>query len=107
MDKMEATRIMVQGMSVDQMAVTAFATLALFVFIIGITISITVFLNKQQMLRMNSLLEPLKNIPVMLAALQAKVKSGEQLEKMMEDKIKYHELNLHLKVRGENENHIG
>lgn len=93
MDKVEATRIIVEGMTVDQMAVTAFATLALFVFIISIVISITVFLNKQQMLRINSLLEPLKDIPVILATLQAKVKSGIELEKMIDDKIKYHSVN--------------
>lgn len=103
MDKIEATRIMVEGITVDQVAVMVFATVALFVLVIGIVISITVFLNKQQMLRINSLLEPLKDIPVILATLQAKVKSGEQLEKMMDDKIKYHSVQCPLlnKIKGD------
>jgi len=103
MDNVEAARIMVQGMSADQMIVTALASIALFVLIISITISITVFLNKQMMLRINSLLDPLKDIPVILATLQSKVKSGEQLEKMIDDKIKYHELTLHFKKENDNE----
>lgn len=95
MDKVEAAKIIVEGMTADQMAVTAFSAVALFVFCVGITISITVFLNKQQMLRINALLEPLKDIPVILATLQAKVKSGEQLEDMMDKKIQYHEGTFH------------
>ena len=92
MDKAEMAKTMIQGMTVDQMLVTAFCAIGLFILVISTTITITLFLNKQQMSKINILFEPLKFVPTLLAELKVKVKSKSELEEMMENKIEHHAL---------------
>lgn len=89
MDKLEAAKMVVTGMTLDQMLGTmAFTVL----FVIGI-ISLVIWINKNQSAAMKESLKPLQRVPEQLDELNLKVKSGEDLNRMIEVKLQDHALN--------------
>ena len=88
MDKMEMAQTALTGMTLPELLVVVFCSIGIVVLLLGLVL----WINKQQMEKFSALFEPLKDIPVILAGLQAKVKSGVELEVMIDKKIEYHAL---------------
>jgi hypothetical protein len=78
----QITETIVTGMTKGELAAVICAT----IIIIGTAIAILSYV-------MNLHLKPLKNVPNQLTELNSKVKSGNELNLMMDNKILYHEKN--------------